>query len=383
MVDRIAIVGAGLMGRTLALMLLQNGYRISLFDSAARTDRTNCGSVGAGMLSPCSELEIAEPLIYELGKDSINLWQQLIGCTGQSVFLQQAGTLVVAHSCDLSLLNSFHDNIVKKLKRTSIGTTLGGEISSLIKTVDACEIKSLEPSLSERFRHGVFLAQEGQIDNRRLMSVLQTALEQRGVEWIDGQDVQFVQPYGVKTSVNDGFYDLVIDCRGLGARSQLKGLRGVRGELVEVYAPDVVLNRPIRLLHPRYPLYIAPRPDSRFLIGATSIESDDCRPITVRSALELLSAAYSIDPGFGEAHIIETRVACRPAFTDNFPAIIVNPGLVHINGLYRHGFLLTPSLAQRVFNYVNGASATAGVTDISSTSSPPVIFDPRTSNQLN
>ncbi len=79
-----------------------------------------------------------------------------------------------------------------------------------------------------------------------------------------------------------------MDCRGLGAQSDLKQLRGVRGELIAVEARGVKLNRPIRLMHPRHPIYIVPRENNHFLVGATSIESDDMRPLTVQSALELL-----------------------------------------------------------------------------------------------
>ena len=86
----------------------------------------------------------------------------------------------------------------------------------------------------------------------------------------------------------------LFDCRGLGARSDWKALRGVRGEVVRIHAPGVSLTRPTRLLHPRYPLYIAPKPGDVFVIGATEIESDDLSPASVRSTLELLSAAYTV-----------------------------------------------------------------------------------------
>ena len=40
---------------------------------------------------------------------------------------------------------------------------------------------------------------------------------------------------------------------GLGARQDWKDLRGVRGEVVRLYAPDVTLQRPTRLVHPATP----------------------------------------------------------------------------------------------------------------------------------
>jgi glycine oxidase len=111
---------------------------------------------------------------------------------------------------------------------------------------------------------------------------------------------------------------------------------------------DIGLSRPIRLLHPRHPVYIVPRADGRFMVGATSIESENEGKITVRSAIELLNAAYAVHPAFGEAEILETAVGLRPAFPDNLPKIVRRGRVIYFNGLYRHGFLLAPALARRI-----------------------------------
>jgi len=122
-------------------------------------------------------------------------------------------------------------------------------------------------------------------------------------------------------------------------------VRGVRGEVVRVHSPELALSRPIRLLHPRYPIYIAPKPDGVYVIGATQIESEDTSPTSVRSALELLSALYSVHPAFGEARILEMVTQCRPALPDNLPEIRWDGGrLIRINGLYRHGYLMAPAV---------------------------------------
>lgn len=113
----------------------------------------------------------------------------------------------------------------------------------------------------------------------------------------------------------------MIDCRGLAARDILPDLRGVKGEMLVIRCPDVTLTRPVRLLHPRIPLYVVPRGDGVYMLGATMIESEDRRRITVRSMLELLSAAYAINPAFGEAEVLEIGVDLRPAFRDNLPRI--------------------------------------------------------------
>ena len=155
--------------------------------------------------------------------------------------------------------------------------------------------------------------------------------------------------------------DRVIDCRGLGAKPQWNALRGVRGEVIRVHAPEVALQRPTRLVHPRYPLYIAPKPGGVFVIGATEIESDDMSPASVRSTLELLSAAYAVHSGFAEARILEIATQCRPTLPDNLPAIRqVHPRVLQINGLYRHGFMIAPAVLDAAMELLaHGRSALA------------------------
>jgi glycine oxidase len=108
----------------------------------------------------------------------------------------------------------------------------------------------------------------------------------------------------------------------------------------------VALARPIRLLHPRFPVYVVPRPDHHFMIGATMIESENPGCVTARSIIELLSAACAVHPTFGEAEVIEMGAHVRPAFTDNVPRVIRHGIRFFVNGLYRHGFLAAPALAQ-------------------------------------
>jgi glycine oxidase len=145
----------------------------------------------------------------------------------------------------------------------------------------------------------------------------------------------------------------VIDCRGLGARPQWPQLRGVRGEVLRVHAPEVTLQRPVRLVHPRYPLYIAPKPGQVFVIGATEIESEDMSAPSVRSTLELLSAAYAVHTGFAEARILEMATQCRPTLPDNLPALRAPaPGVLQINGLYRHGFMVAPAVLDATLEWL-------------------------------
>ena len=167
-------------------------------------------------------------------------------------------------------------------------------------------------------------------------------------EWHWGQTVTDVSPGALH--LHDGHtlaVDWAIDVRGTGARASLP-VRGVRGELVWLHAPGVRLTRPVRLLHPRTPIYIVPRGQDVYMVGATMVESDDPGPVTARAVMELLAAAYTLHPAFAEAQLLETGAGLRPAYADNLPRLTGADGHWQLNGCYRHGFLLAPALAEQL-----------------------------------
>jgi glycine oxidase len=339
----LGIAGAGIAGRLLALEMHQRGWTVTLFDRDAADGHNSCTWTGAGMLAPCCELETAELEVARLGQDGIARWPALLARLAKPVFFQQRGSVVVAHPSDQGELNRLHQSIQDKL---------GTPIPRLTRE----QLAELEPEIAPRFATGLHFPDEGQLDNRELLEALGETLRRDQVTWHSGTEVTAVAPGLITTAAGTTHFDAVADCRGLGARPDLPNLRGIRGELIYVRAPDVTLNRPVRLMHPRYPLYIVPRPDHVFVIGATKIESDDLSPVSVRSALELLTAAYSVQPAFSEGRILDLTVNCRPAFPDNRPRVFGGERLVRINGMYRHGFLVAPALVAAAVHLLHGVA---------------------------
>lgn len=337
----IGIAGAGLVGRWLALFFAQKGWQVHLFDRDDYAGTKSCSWIGAGMLTPCCELEHAEPLISQLGLHSIKVIRACLDHFDEPVFMQSKGSLVVAHPGDRSELKAMQKKINTKLVDQDKMRAIGAE-----------EISTLEPELEGRFTGGLYFPEEAQVDNRQLLAALASELHSLKVSWHTATEISTIAPGTLTANDKVHKFDWVADCRGLGAQSHFKDLRGVRGELIRLHAPSVRLHRLVRLMHPRHPIYLIPRQNNEYIIGATTIESEDMTPVSVFSAMELLSAAYTLHPGFGEARIIETAVHCRPAFSNNLPRVSLEPGLLRINGLYRHGFLVSPSLTKFVCNLV-------------------------------
>jgi glycine oxidase len=206
------------------------------------------------------------------------------------------------------------------------------------------DLETLEPDLGGRFQTALFFADEAHVATPDALAFLDDAVRRAGVD--------VVLPKRLEDLADTS--DIIVDTRGLSARAALPSLRGVRGERLLLRAPDVRLTRPVRLLHPRHPLYIVPWGDHRYMVGATVVESEDPGPMTARSALELLGLAYALHSGFAEAQIIDMGAGVRPAYPSNTPHISVSKGGRHIavNGAFRHGFLLGPVLAAMVRDYL-------------------------------
>ena len=344
----VAIAGAGLAGRLLAWRLARDGVKVTLYEraDAAQANSGTAAWVAASMLAPLTEAAVAEPLLVSLGVASLRRWPEWLAQLPLPVFFQQSGTLVLWHPADRAEASLFGRRV-----RSNAPPDL---LPQGMTAVDGAAIDTLEPALRGRFQQGWWMPREGQLDNRDLLRALDQALNDVGVQRIYGH------------AIEEGHWPpaaVCIDCRGLGAKSAWRGLRGVRGEVVRVDTQAISLQRPVRLLHPRYPIYIAPKENGRFVVGATEIESDDVSPMSVRSALELLSAAFAVHPAFGEARIAELNVQCRPTLDHHRPAITLADTRVAINGLYRHGFMIGPEVVSQAVALVHALLARAGSVD--------------------
>jgi glycine oxidase len=312
----VSVIGAGIAGSWHALLFALAGHAVTLHErgDAAMTESTS--HFAGGMLAPWCEAESSEPVIGRLGMRSLDLWRQHFPDTPFN------GSLVVAHARDRADFERF------------------AKLTTNHKRLDARGLGELEPALEGRFRDALFYPDEGHVEPRRVLPELHARIAQAGGRIKFGSDVETDQLDGI-----------VIDCRGLAAREAESELRGVKGEMIVVESSEVELSRPVRLIHPRFSLYVIPRGDGRFMLGATSIESEDTG-VSVRSALELLGAAYAVHPAFAEARIVEFGSGLRPAYPDNLPRISIEQQRIGVNGLYRHGFLLAPALAELTLGYV-------------------------------
>ncbi len=308
---RVLVVGAGVAGLCCALELVDAGATVDVIDRNEAIGEESCSWFAGGMLAPWCEGEAADPLVVRLGEQAMHWW------TSHNVGVVEKGSLVVAQGRDRAELKRF-------ARRTENHRWL-----------DSQEMHSIEPELSDRFDSGLFFEKEAHMDPRAALATLAQTLRARGGRL----------HFGINQTEFDQTVDCVVDCRGLAARDELTDLRGVKGEMLLLHSEEFSIQRSVRLLHPRIPLYVVPRGDGIFMVGATMIESDDRKRITARSMIELLQGAYALHPALAEAEVVEVGCDVRPAFADNLPRIRRRGNTVYVNGFYRHGYLLAPSIA--------------------------------------
>ncbi|WP_051640694.1 FAD-dependent oxidoreductase [Thiomicrorhabdus sp. Milos-T2] len=351
---KIAILGAGLLGRMLTVSLM-NDFDITLYDKDDGDAQQSAGFLAAAMLAPLAESADCSIEIMQMGEQALSLWPEFLDNLEMNVYFQQTGSLMVAFEQDLAALKQFKSRLKGRA----------------FQEMDSQQIHALEPELNTSFSKGLFLPNEAQLDNRQLLEALGSEIKKHDINknnvvWQYNANVEVNEEVVLVNQKPLSDFDWVIDCRGVGLQKDLANsdsskelldgvspFRAVRGEVIRVHAPEVNLTRPVRLMHPRYPIYIAPKENHNFVIGATQIESEDKRNPTVRSVLELLSACFSVHRGFAEAEVMSIDSGLRPAFLDNHPKIIQHKNRLTVNGLFRHGYLLAPVVVKACLEVIN------------------------------
>ena len=356
---KMAIAGAGLLGRLLALQLSRRGHAVHVFDPAPDADaRGAAGWTAAGMLSPVAELESADEGVFRAGLRSMELWPGILAQLKQPVDYRCDGSLLLAHRGDDGAARRVVDLLDRKMG--ALDSRLRGTDDSFVpgepgtqgigpRLLDASALRDLEPAVRGP-AHAWLLPHEGRIHTVQAMQAL--AASTRDVHWHWDRCVDHVGPGMLRTREGEHRFDHVFDVRGTGARPQLP-VRGVRGEIFWLQAPGLQLLRPLRLLHPRHRVYIVPRAPDLVVVGASEIESEDRSPVSLRSTVELLAAAHSVVPELAEARVVHSETNLRPALPDNLPRIEQAPGLTRINGLFRHGWLIAPALVEQALSRID------------------------------
>jgi glycine oxidase len=325
MSTRVAVVGGGLIGLSIAWRCAQRGFDVTVYDPG--TD-PKASTVAAGMLAPTCETYAGEENLQRLLTASAQRWPgfaaELSRETGVDLGYRDEGTLLVALT----------DDDLREVRRLCDRYERAGLPAT---PESAARLREREPLLSPRIRGGAWIPNDRQVDPRRVLAALRTVVGHRTI------------PDSVPDlSTVDA--DITVVAAGIGTAA-LTGLpvRPVKGQTVRLKAPTPPVRHVIRGYARSRPVYLVPRRDGEVVIGATEEERGTDTTVTAGGLLDLLRPAAELVPGIVEYPVAETIAGLRPGTPDNAPIIGPLRGNVIVAaGHYRNGVLLAPVTADAV-----------------------------------
>jgi glycine oxidase len=299
------------------------------------------------MLAPFSEATPDAELVA-LCRDSLALYpafvDELRERTGVDARFRRDGTLHVAlDEAQLAALaahaGTFRAN--------------GGDVALLDRTNTLVR----EPMLAKDLAGGLFVANEAQVDNRRLGRALVAACEALGVRFERVGDIALEadarRVRGLRTAYGFTSAPTVVNAAGAWA-GELAGVparahvavRPIAGEMLALAVPPGAIRSLVWLGH----RYLVPRDDGRLLVGATVQERGFDARVTAAGLHDLLDAALAAAPALASFAVVETWAGLRPGAHDGRPYLgaTVLDGYVVASGHYRNGILLTPITSRSI-----------------------------------
>lgn len=339
------IVGAGVIGLSIAWRLSQKGMRVVIVDPKPLG---GASWVAAGMLAPVSEANPGEEELVRLGLKSLQRYpsfvKELEDFSQMEVGYISSGTLEVGldanDRAEIEFLHSF---------RSKLGLET--------KLLDSTATRKVEPSLSPGIQASVSIEQEHQVDNRLLCQALLKAVYLGGGYFYQATiaELKFDEKKPLKTLVAENGIKISSPNIVIAAGAWSGDIKGIipqlpiypiKGQTLRVRLPESYLGyqKIIRGLAKGYHVYMVPRKHGEIIIGATVEDKGFDTTITVEGIYELLRNITSLLPNISEATIEETLAGLRPGSPNNAPILgsFATQGLFVATGHYRNGILLTP-----------------------------------------
>jgi glycine oxidase len=321
----VIIVGAGIIGVSLALELRERGTSILVLDRAE--PGSEASSAAAGMLAAADpETPIAlRPLAMESACMFPAFVQKMETAGNMQVDFRRVGT--IALQPDASAPREY-----RRLSRA--------------------ELQLVAPSLHISGQ-ATFFVQEDSVDPSLLMQAALAAARNLGVEIRGHTTVKEIRAHDGAVEVLTDAANLaaasVVDCRGAWFGAPV---RPRKGQMLYVHPECAVLQQVLRAPE----VYVVPRSSGKTLIGATVEDVGFDKSVNPSAIHQLLSAAARYLPELASASITHSWAGLRPGTPDDLPILgrTAIPRVFVATGHFRNGVLLAPVTAQIMADLVGG-----------------------------
>lgn len=355
--SHVAVVGAGIAGLSCAFRLAEQGHKVTVFDPYPASGATHHAG---GMLAPAAEVIFQQEALFPLMQRSKELYPEFLDALAQHTCMptghRTEGTLVVAADrADMGYLKQL----------TALQRGHGFPVSELTGS----QARQVEPWLSPRIAGAVDSPEDHQVAPRFLAAALLDACQNLGVEFVArsvsavSSEDGFIRLTTTDTNHADQThtFDEVVLATGVEV-SRIAGphqemgmqLREVFGEMIRLAPPtnaqvaQQVCKKVIRGVVASRPVYIIPRTDGTVAIGATTREDARDNP-PLGCVHQLIRDAIRLLPALEEYELLEVTTGARPGTPDDLPYVgRVDTHIVVATGLFRHGILLAPWVAEAV-----------------------------------
>jgi glycine oxidase len=341
----IAIVGAGVIGLSVGWRLVREGRGVTVYDRGAAGRATSW--VAGGMLAPVSEYGFEDEDFFQLGAASLERYpgflEELSSDAGERVELDTRGTLSVG-------LDRDDTEALRRVYRFREHRDLP------VRWLTGTEAREIEPLLSPKVASGMWIPDDHQIDNHKLVRALATAFVARGGTLREHCEVRAIRCDGDRAAgveLEGGAVDARVVVLAAGPWSgRIEGIpesarppvRPVKGQIVALREADGFhLEHVVRTPD----CYLVSKGDGRLLVGASEEDMGFDTTPTAGAVMRLVERAWEAVPGIYDLPIDSIDVGLRPGSRDHLPIIGETrvKGLYMATGHYRHGILLAPATA--------------------------------------
>ncbi|MEG3639934.1 glycine oxidase ThiO [Magnetococcus sp. PR-3] len=349
--EKVVIVGAGVMGTACAFRLLEQGYQVTLLEKALPGAESSAAA--AGILGAQSEVS-GTGAFLELCVASRGMFrefvQRLEEVSGVHCGYEDSGVLEVA-------MDPAEGRLAAGRAEWMMDRDLRVEI------LDRDDARKLEPALSDQIIGANYYPDDHQVEPVALSRSLAAAVSRLGGTFRSGVQVTGLQLQGERVvgvcAADEVIHGDHVIIAGGAWSSLIKGLPPLRTHVKPMSGQILQVEmRPPSFRHVVYGYkgYIVPRADGRVVMGSTLEDRGFDKAVTTEGLQRITNMALEMVPGLSQARMTDAWAGLRPATGDGQPLLGQGPwqGLYFATGHYRNGILMTPITAEVTTQLIMG-----------------------------